>query len=132
MSAAVHFAREDGLDLATPVTSVQDEGSAPLGHRSVLQFSGQADRLLSTLAGINEPDIERIVVDDGSTDGTGVYLRDWQSRMQVRCTNSEARADFHAAARSGSRARMVPQMSRIGSRAIICSLFTRRVSIGSA
>jgi len=48
--------------------------------------AGKADRLLSTLARINEPDIELIFVDDGSTDGTGVYLRDWQSRMLVRCT----------------------------------------------
>jgi len=47
--------------------------------------AGKADRLLSTLARINEPDIELIFVDDGSTDGTGVYLRDWQSRMRVRC-----------------------------------------------
>jgi len=41
---------------------------------------------LFTLAGINEPDIELIFVDDGSDDGTDVYLRDWQTRMQVRCT----------------------------------------------
>jgi len=48
--------------------------------------AGKADRLLSTLATIDEPDIELIFVDDGSTDGTHVYLGDWQARMQVRCT----------------------------------------------
>ena len=48
--------------------------------------SGKADRLMSTLAGINEPDVELIFVDDGSSDGTAVYLREWQTRMQIRCT----------------------------------------------
>jgi len=49
--------------------------------------AGKADRLLSTLAGIDEPDVELIFVDDGSSDGTPAYLHDWQSRMQIRCTS---------------------------------------------
>src|SRR5215510_4735947 len=48
--------------------------------------AGKADRLLSTLAGINEPDVELIFVDDGSSDGTAAYLHEWQSFMKVRCT----------------------------------------------
>jgi glycosyltransferase involved in cell wall biosynthesis len=48
--------------------------------------AGKADRLLSTLAGIHEPDVELIFVDDGSSDGTAAYLHEWQSRMQIRCT----------------------------------------------
>lgn len=48
--------------------------------------AGKADRLLSTLARIDEPDVELIFVDDGSTDGTGAYLHEWQSRMRIRCT----------------------------------------------
>src|SRR5262245_16007663 len=48
--------------------------------------AGKADRLLSTLAGISEPDVELIFVDDGSSDATPAYLHEWQSRMQIRCT----------------------------------------------
>jgi glycosyltransferase involved in cell wall biosynthesis len=48
--------------------------------------AGKADRLLSTLATIQEHDVELIFVDDGSTDGTAAYLRQWQARMQIRCT----------------------------------------------
>ena len=47
--------------------------------------AGKADRLLSTLAGMDEPDVELIFVDDGSSDGTAAYLHEWQSRMQIRC-----------------------------------------------
>lgn len=47
---------------------------------------GKADRLLSTLAGIDNPDVELIFVDDGSSDGTAAYVHEWQSRMHVRCT----------------------------------------------
>jgi glycosyltransferase involved in cell wall biosynthesis len=49
--------------------------------------AGKADRLLSTLAGINAPDVELIFVDDGSSDGTAAYLHEWRSRLQVRCTS---------------------------------------------
>jgi glycosyltransferase involved in cell wall biosynthesis len=48
--------------------------------------AGRADRLLATLAGIHEPDVELIFVDDGSSDGTWAYLHAWQSRMQIGCT----------------------------------------------
>jgi glycosyltransferase involved in cell wall biosynthesis len=48
--------------------------------------AGKADRLLSTLAGITDPDVECIFVNDGSSDGTDAYLQEWQSRMRVRCT----------------------------------------------
>ncbi|HYM25623.1 MAG TPA: glycosyltransferase family 2 protein [Vicinamibacterales bacterium] len=48
--------------------------------------TGKADRLLTTLAGINEPDVELIFVDDGSSDGTPAYLDQWRSRMHVPCT----------------------------------------------
>src|SRR5262249_14510306 len=47
---------------------------------------GRADRLLSTLTTIDEPDVELIFVDDGSSDGTTAYLDEWQSRMQIPCT----------------------------------------------
>jgi len=47
--------------------------------------AGKADRLLSTLAGIREPDVELIFVDDGSSDDTAAYVHEWQSRMRVRC-----------------------------------------------
>jgi glycosyltransferase involved in cell wall biosynthesis len=46
----------------------------------------KANRLLSTLAGIHEPDVELIFVDDGSSDGTEAYLLGWRSRMQIACT----------------------------------------------
>ena len=48
--------------------------------------AGKADRLLSTLTGIQDPDVELIFVDDGSSDGTPAYLHEWQSRMKVPCT----------------------------------------------
>jgi glycosyltransferase involved in cell wall biosynthesis len=48
--------------------------------------AGKADRLLSTLAGIDEPDVELIFVDDGSSDGTPAYVHQWRSRMQIPCT----------------------------------------------
>src|SRR6476646_1320860 len=48
--------------------------------------AGKADRLLSTLAGIEESDVELIFVDDGSSDGTAGYLHEWQTRMRVRGT----------------------------------------------
>src|SRR5262245_9875890 len=48
--------------------------------------AGKADRLLSTLAGVTDPAVELIFVDDGSSDGTAAYLHEWQSRMQVGCT----------------------------------------------
>jgi len=48
--------------------------------------AGKADRLLSTLAGIDEPDVESIFVDDGSTDATAAYLHEWQSRLHIPCT----------------------------------------------
>src|SRR5258706_9597182 len=48
--------------------------------------AGKADRLLSTLSGINAPDVEVIFVDDGSSDGTSAYLHEWQTHMQIRCT----------------------------------------------
>src|SRR5215510_4581530 len=49
--------------------------------------AGKADRLLSTVSGIDEPDVELIFVDDGSTDDTATYLHGWQSRMRIRCTS---------------------------------------------
>lgn len=48
--------------------------------------AGKVDRLLSTLAGISDPDVELIFVDDGSSDDTAAYLHEWQTRMHVRCT----------------------------------------------
>ena len=47
--------------------------------------AGRSDRLLSTLAGIDEPDVELIFVNDGSTDATAAYLHEWRSRMRVPC-----------------------------------------------
>jgi glycosyltransferase involved in cell wall biosynthesis len=48
--------------------------------------AGKSDRLLSTLSGITDPDVELIFIDDGSSDATPGYLNEWQSRMRVRCT----------------------------------------------
>jgi glycosyltransferase involved in cell wall biosynthesis len=49
---------------------------------------GKADRLLATLAGMSEPDVEFVLVDDGSTDGTAAYLRAHTSRMRCKCVLS--------------------------------------------
>jgi hypothetical protein len=52
VSAALHFAREDGLDPAPPVTSVQHDGSLVSIIVPFFDSAGKADRLLSTLARI--------------------------------------------------------------------------------
>jgi glycosyltransferase involved in cell wall biosynthesis len=46
---------------------------------------GKADRLLTTLARLDDHDIELIFVDDGSSDNTPAYLNHWRTRMQTRC-----------------------------------------------
>ena len=48
--------------------------------------AGKADRLLSTLAAIDEPDVEAIFVDDGSSDDTSAYLNEWKSHISMPCT----------------------------------------------
>ncbi len=48
--------------------------------------AGKAERLLSTLARIDDADVELIFVDDGSSDSTDSYLHEWRSRMRVPCT----------------------------------------------
>ena len=46
----------------------------------------KADRLLTTLATITDPDIEFVFVDDGSTDGTFAYLSERRRTLNCRCT----------------------------------------------
>jgi hypothetical protein len=50
---------------------------------------------LSTLAAIDEPDIELVFVDDGWTDGTADYLRPWQSRIHSFATLHSRAQRFH-------------------------------------
>jgi len=46
---------------------------------------GKADRLLSTLATMSDPDVEVVWVDDGSADETLSYLQKYKSKMRCRC-----------------------------------------------
>ncbi len=51
-------------------------------HNSITK----ANRLLTTLATITDPDIEFVLVDDGSTDGTFAYLSEQRRTLNCRCT----------------------------------------------
>jgi glycosyltransferase involved in cell wall biosynthesis len=62
--------------------------------------AGKADRLLSTLSGIDDLGVELIFVDDGSDDSTLAYLSEWQTRMQLRCTTARQENKGPGAARN--------------------------------
>lgn len=82
-----------GLGSATAVVYAPDDSAAGTPRAQPLlsiitgfyNHKGKSTRFLQTMLTLNDPDVEVVLVDDGSTDSTVDDLRAHQRRMRCRC-----------------------------------------------